>query len=288
MSGEAVWWVFAAFSLVWGLVIGSFLNVVILRMPEDRSLIPGSACPSCRTPVAPYDNVPVLSWLALRGRCRHCGAPISPQYPLIEALTGSLAFLAFVRFVPSVFEIDPAHGAAWLVYSSFLSILVVVSYVDLRHHIILDETSIYAVIPAILGVAGMNALGYTGWLDLGWRESVLGALLGGGAMAAVYFAVRFVLRTEGLGWGDVKLMAMMGAFLGPIPGLFLAVLMGSVLGSVVGLLKMVLTGQRGMLPMGPPLAVGAALYVLYGDLIRARVFPGIGAWEELMIWLLSG
>lgn len=279
------WWIFALYSIILGAVVGSFLNVVMLRLPEGRSLWPRSACASCLTPVAPRDNIPVVSWIILRGRCRSCGAPISPQYPLIEALTAALGFLSFVRFVPDLSSLDWAHGAAWLTGFSFLALLVVVAFVDLRHQIILDETSIYAVIPAIGAVSVTHALGYDGWLAISWQASVLGAAVGGGSMAMLYAVVRFLVRADGVGWGDVKLVAMMGAFLGPVPGLFLTVLIGSLLGSVWGLARLVITWEREMMPMGPPFALGAVLYMLYGDTLQARVFPGVGAWGALMNYL---
>ncbi len=288
MSGAVPWWTFAAFAAVVGLVIGSFLNVVILRRPLDRSLIPPSACPRCTARLTPLDLVPVLSWVLLRGRCRHCQAPISPQYPLVEALTGLVGLLTYVRFVPGPAALDLPHAAAWLVYFTFLCLLVVVVYVDVRHHLILDETSVFAVPLGIAGAALLQALGYEGWLAIGWRASVLGAAVWGAVFLILYFAVAFVLRREGLGLGDVKLLAMLGAFLGAVPGTFMAVLIGSLAGSVLGISWMIVRRRRDMLPMGPPLAFGAGVVVLFGDVLVGEFLPGMDQWLDVIGWLLGG
>lgn len=287
MTDGAAWAVFSGFAAAFGLVIGSFLNVVILRGPAEHSLLVPSHCPSCGHRVRPRDLVPVLSWLLLRGRCRDCGQPISAQYPLVELLTGLLAWLAFVRFVPDVHAIDAPHLAAWAVYAAFLADLVVVVFVDLRHRLILDATSIYAIPIGVAAAVLLTSVGYEGVIAVGWREAVLGALAGGAFFGLLAVSVWVVARTEGLGWGDVKLMAMIGAFLGPAPGGFTALLVGSILGSAFGIAAMVMTRRRGTLPMGPPLALGATVYVLFGPELLARVLPGIADLGDMLGWALG-
>lgn len=275
---DVLWATYGAFAVAYGLVIGSFLNVVIARLPEDRSLWPRSACPTCGHAIRPVDLVPVLSYVWLRGRCRDCGARVPPSYPLVELLGGLLAWLCWERFVPDAAHLDPAHGLAFLVYFGFLATLVAASFVDLRHHILPDETTIYAAPVGIVATALLGWAGYAGWPDVTWREAVLGAGLGGLFLGAVAVVAELVLRREGLGWGDVKLIAMVGAFLGLLPGAFLSLLVGALLGSVAGLLHLAWTRRRSYLPMGPFIAFGAALYLLYGDHLLRWLFPGIGLW----------
>lgn len=286
MTLTTPWWIFAGWTVLVGLVVGSFLNVVILRAPRDQSLLPRSSCPRCGHRIRPHDLVPVLSWLLLRGSCRDCGAAISARYPLIEALVGMVALLAWVRFVPDVYAIDLAHGLAWLVYFTFLCLLVVVVFVDVRHNLILDETSIFAVPVGVAGVALLEHLGYEGWMAMSWKSSVLGAAIWGGLFWAVFKFLAYVWRRDALGRGDVKLLAMLGAFLGAVPGTFTALLIGSLAGSMVGISVMIHQRRRVPLPMGPPMAFGAAVYVLFGDVLQQAFFPGMVHWPALLaFWL---
>jgi leader peptidase (prepilin peptidase)/N-methyltransferase len=259
-----------------GLCLGSFLNVCILRIPEDRSLwSPPSACPVCGTAIAWHDNVPVLSWLVLRARCRSCHTPISPMYPLIELLMGLLAWLLFRRFVPTPAHVDAANLAAWTVYTGFVFLVLLAAYTDLRTRIIPELASLWA-IPIGLGAAALlEGLGYHGWLAIGWRASVLGALLGGASMGGLALIWRALFGREGLGNGDVRLVAMMGAFLGPLPGLWMVLLLGSFLGAFAGLLALSVLRRSAFMPFGPSLSAAGILYVLYGDVIVARLFPNM-------------
>jgi leader peptidase (prepilin peptidase)/N-methyltransferase len=272
VRAEALLWFGQAFAVLYGLVIGSFLNVCIVRLPEDRSLWPRSACPSCNTPIAWYDNVPVLSWLILRGRCRHCGARISPLYPLVELLSGLLGWLLFRRIFADPADLDLAHIAAWVVQFGFLGLLVVAAYVDVRHRIIPDETSIYAVPFGIAGAALLQLVGYDGWMSIGWRQAVVGATLWWLAFAALSWVALYLMDQVALGWGDVKLAAMFGAFLGPT-GTFAVLMFGSIIASTVGIVVTVAQGRRTYLPYGPPLALAAVLYVLWGEPFLTAVFP---------------
>ncbi len=272
MTEAGVMGIAQGFSVLYGLVIGSFLNVCIARLPEDRSLLPSSACPSCGGAILWHDNIPVLSWLALRGACRHCGSPISPAYPLVEVLGGLLAWLLFRRVVPTILELDVPHLAAWTVQFTFLSLLVVAAYVDVRHRIIPDQTSIYAVPVGIAGTVLLQVLGYDGWLSMDWRAAVLGAALWGTLFATTAWVALYLTDRVALGRGDVKLAAMLGAFLGPV-GAFLVVMWGSILAAMVGVVGTLVLWRRVYWPYGPPIAIAAAVYVLWGEMIATRMFP---------------
>lgn len=262
------------FAVVYGLVIGSFLAVCIVRLPEDRSLLVPSACPRCATRVRWYDNVPILSWFLLRRRCRSCGAPISPLYPLVELLGGLLGWILFRRIFTEPEHLDAAHAAAWAVQLVFLSMLAVAAFTDIRHRIIPDETSIYAVPVGVLAAALLQWLGWDGWLAIGWKQACLGAAIWGGFFAFISWSTQFVTGRVALGWGDVKLAAMLGAFLGPHHA-FLVVMFGSLLGAVVGIVATIVARRRVYLPYGPPLAVAAAVYVLWGEGLMHAFLPGV-------------
>ena len=233
------------FAVLVGVVIGSFLNVVIVRLPRNESLVtPRSRCPGCGTELHLFDNIPVLSFVFLRGRCRSCGASISWRYPIVEAGTAGLFALAAWR------SSSPTDLAiAWL----FLSALVAVAGVDLEHHIIPDRITL----PGI-------ALGFlTSFLGtrVPWLDSLLGILAGGGILFAV-----IVLSGGGMGGGDMKLGAMIGAFLGyklTLLALFLAVILGGVI--AVALLSLGIRGRKDPIPFGPFLAVAAVVAMLWGE-----------------------
>lgn len=267
----------AGFATAFGLVIGSFLNVCIARMPEDRSVVsPGSACPSCGHAITPRDNIPVLSWLLLRGRCRGCGSRISGMYPAIELLTGLLAWLLFRRLVPDAGALDLPHLAGFAVMLVFVGMLIAGAYIDVRHSILPDELTIYAVPVGVLLSALLHHLGHPNAPS--WQQSVLGALLGAAVLLVpmgVYWLLR---RQEGMGFGDVKLLAMMGAFLGPLPAIPFILFFAATVGSLVGVPMALLRG-RGLqlsLPFGPFLAFAAIVWLLHGPELLQRAFPGLG------------
>jgi leader peptidase (prepilin peptidase) / N-methyltransferase len=266
-------WLGETYAAVLGLVIGSFLAVCIRRLPEDRSLLTPSACPHCGHPVRWRDNVPVVSWLVLRGRCRDCGARIDALYPLIELLTGLCAWALFRRVFTSDADWDLGHAVSFGARFVFLCLLIVAAYVDLKHRIIPDEVSIYAV---PVGLA-FSALGQWAGTDVAGTPTLLGSALGavgwGGGFAVIAGLGRWMSGIEVLGWGDAKLVAMFAAFLGA-HGAWLAILVGSLVGAVGGLAITVALWRRPHLAFGPPLAIGGAAYALWGDAVLRWV--GVG------------
>jgi leader peptidase (prepilin peptidase)/N-methyltransferase len=268
---------YAGFAAVFGLVFGSFLNVLIARWPEDASLLPPSHCPSCGHTIRWIDLVPVLSWAWLRGRCRDCGTAISPTYPLVELLGGLLGWLLFQRFFTGVEDLDLAHVAAWVVYFTFACIVVVMATVDLRHHIIPDQTSSYAIPVGLLGTVLLGVVGFDGWPAVTWTQSVLGALVGGAFLGGVALAWRWLRGEDAMGLGDAKVLAMIGAFLGALPGVWVVLLFGSLMGAVAHLFALVIRRRRTYLPFGPFLGVAALVHLLYGDVLIPLFLPGLGA-----------
>lgn len=237
-----------------GLAIGSFLNVVIARLPEHRSLWrPGSACPGCGAAIAWYDNIPVLSFLALRARCRACGAPISWQYPLVELLTGGAFLSAYIGFGPTLRFV----GAAAL-----LAALIAITVIDLKLQIIPDAISLPGIVAGVLIGVGTGA----------WLDSLLGVLVGGG----IFFAI-ILIQPAGMGGGDLKLSAMLGAFLGwkiLLFSLFVAVTGGGVL--AIAALATGLRGRKDPIPFGPFLAIGGAIGLCWGERVVAWYLRGFG------------
>jgi leader peptidase (prepilin peptidase)/N-methyltransferase len=238
----------AAIAAVFGALVGSFLNVVIWRLPRGESLVsPPSHCPSCGTPVKPYDNVPVLSWLLLRGRCRHCQAPISPRYPLVEALTAVLAALVPIRF--------GADSDVWLGFGLLL-VLVPVTFIDLDHRIIPNRiTGPGAVLALVLVVAFQ-------------RDDLVEHLIAGAA-AFLFLFIAAVAYPAGMGMGDVKLAGVMGLFLGRAvgPAMLAGLLAGSVVGIGIIAAKGAKEGRKTAVPFGPFLAFGGVVGLFAGDAI---------------------
>ncbi len=240
---------------VLGLVVGSFLNVVIHRLPNEKSVVsPPSSCPSCGSRIAPRDNVPVLSWIALGGRCRSCRAPIAVRYPLVELSNGALWVLV-LKAAPSWG--DAATGA--FLVSASIALLAI----DYDHQILPDVITL----PGI--VVGL-ALAFVS-VRRTPLEAALGALLGAGGLYLLAFTYEKIAGQEGMGLGDVKMLGMIGALLGPA-GVVVTVLLGSISGSVVGLGLILTRGGDGKtrLPFGVFLALGAIAAWFLGDPIVAR------------------
>lgn len=233
-----------------GCVVGSFLNVCIWRLPRGQSLIsPRSRCPHCRQRIAARDNIPLLSYLFLRGRCRRCGAPISPRYPTVEGLTGVLAVALFLVHGPT------AQAAIFFV---LFCLLVVASFIDLDRLVIPDQVTL----PGILMGLSLNAL-----LDQRSVPSfLLGALVGGVALYVVAILGELLFKKESMGGGDIKLAAMVGAFVGwkgVLLSLFLAVLVGAIAG--IMLMMRGLKKRWDHIPFGPFIAAGTFLVVFWGE-----------------------
>jgi leader peptidase (prepilin peptidase)/N-methyltransferase len=265
-------------ALLLGLCVGSFLNVAIARMPEDRSVVrPASHCPACGHAIRPWDNIPLLSWALLRAKCRDCGTGISVLYPIIELLTGLIFWLVFRRVVPDVLAFTAGHFLAAGLLMVFSAMLIGLTFIDLRHYIIPDEFSIYAAPLGILGFWGVSALGARPVVGAsGWQDAAVGAVLGSGFLLAIMGAYWLVRRQEGMGMGDVKLLAMMGAFLGAAPAVPFILIGASMLGAVVGV-GLMLFGGRGLktaVPFGPFLALAAMIYVLHGPELVRQHLPG--------------
>lgn len=246
---------FPWFALVLGLLLGSFYNVCIHRYIEEESILwPPSHCPLCDTKLGPLDLVPVLSWVFLRGKCRACGQPISIRYPVVELVSGSLAWLLAMRF-----------GMTWpfAVYMVFGGALLVASFIDLEIFILPD--------PITLGGAVLAPLAAVWLLDMHWQESVAGALAGGGVFWLLLWGFRKLRGIEGMGMGDVKLMLLIGGLCGAraLPLVTLVACFAALLAALwFAARRTPDTSVREMqIPFGPFLSLGAVVYMLYGPQI---------------------
>jgi leader peptidase (prepilin peptidase)/N-methyltransferase len=229
-----------------GAVFGSFLNVVAYRLPRGESLArPRSRCPQCQTPIKPYDNVPVLSWLALRGRCRSCRAPISARYPLVEAMTGLLCAGVVLARGP---DEDALLGLALVL------LLVPITLIDLDHRIIPNKLTLLGAVvaPALVALTAPDAL----------PEHLIAAVAAGG-----FFLLAALAYPRGMGMGDVKLAAVLGLFLGRAvgPAVFVALVAGTLVGVAVIARKGAQEGRKTAVPFGPFLALGAVVALFAGD-----------------------
>jgi leader peptidase (prepilin peptidase) / N-methyltransferase len=250
--------VFDLYAALAGLIVGSYLNVVVHRLPRGLSTVrPRSRCPSCGAGIGARDNLPLVSWLLLRGRCRHCGAIIGWRYPAVELATAALFVLCLERFGPSL----EAAVAAF-----FGCLLLALALIDAEHYLLPDRITL----PGI--VAG---LAVQPWIDWGGMlQAAIGALLGGGVLLALWGAWLLLRGEEGMGLGDAKMLAMVGAFLG-WKGVLVTLFLASLVGSVVGL-ALIAFGRGGMksrLPFGVFLALGAGVALFWG---RAMVDAYLG------------
>src|SRR4051794_3570072 len=233
---------------IMGLLIGSFLNVVAYRLPRKESLAtPGSRCPSCGTPVKPYDNIPVLSWLLLRGRCRHCGEPISARYPLVEAATGLL-------YAGVVAKYDDAFGI--VVGLILVTALVPIVLIDLETFTIPNAITLPAAVAALIAGLALN-------LD-GVPEQLIAAAAAGG-----FFLLAVLLYPRGMGMGDAKLAGVMGLCLGRAvaPAVLIGLITGVLFGGLIMARLGVRAGRKTKIPFGPFLALGAVIALFVGDSI---------------------
>jgi len=241
--------------------VGSFLNVCIIRLPKKLSLIkPSSHCPHCQSSIRFYDNVPLLSYVILGGKCRHCKARISPRYFLVEGLSGIMA-LALYR----TFGLTPEV----LVYFVFFSALLVIIFIDLDTWTIPDVITL----PGIVAGVGASFV----LPRLGPWQSLIGLLTGGGILFLVAMGYQLLRKREGMGGGDIKLLAMIGAFLG-LPGVIYTLFASSVIGSLAGALLMLKDKSGGgtRIPFGPFLAMAAMSYVFWGPTLISWYFYRLG------------
>jgi len=267
-------------SFLFGLVFGSFGNVVIWRLPRGESLsVPSSHCPGCETPIAWYDNIPLLSWFVLLGRCRSCAAPIPVRYPLVELLSGLLWMAAALRFGPTV------QAAAAVV---FFYVLLLLAFIDIDTQRLPNSLVGFLAVVGLLGIAAAQVTGVpvvplttagTGLLASPTVSGLAGAVLSAGLVLLFAVAYALVRGVLGFGMGDIKLLAVLGLFLGPYGLLVLFV--GSTMGAVYGLVvsRKAADGMRHKFPFGPFLAMAAIVVALAGEEVVAwylRVLQGVG------------
>jgi leader peptidase (prepilin peptidase)/N-methyltransferase len=235
-----------ALAAVGGLLVGSFLNVVVYRLPRGESLThPRSRCPSCATQLRAVDNIPVVSWLALRGRCHHCGAPVSARYPLVELATAAL-YAAVVA---------TQDDAARIVLGLLLvTALVPITLIDVDHRIIPNRITGPAAIAALIAIAALD----TDFL----LEAVIGAIGGGG-----FFLIAALLYPRGMGMGDVKLAGVLGLYLGRAvaPAILIALIAGVAVGAAIIVRKGAVEGRKTAVPFGPFLALGGMVAYFVGN-----------------------
>jgi leader peptidase (prepilin peptidase)/N-methyltransferase len=250
------------FLAVFGLAVGSFLNVVIVRVPSDESLLrPPSKCPMCEAEIAPRDNIPIISWILLKGRCRSCGEPIPAGYPLVEAANAVLWVLAGLRFGDSAFVVP---------YALLFSVLLVLSVIDLELYILPNKITYPSILASLVAIP---------ILSFAFADdpagAILGAVIGGigfaGFLLVILLAWELLMHKEGMGMGDVKLAVLLGLWLGlinPLLCLF-ALIASSVIGLVVGVVILAIRKESRPFPFGPWLALGTILVILFsGPILR--------------------
>jgi len=254
-------------AFVFGAIVGSFLNVCIVRIPKGDSIVhPASHCPSCKKPIRFYDNVPLLSYLLLRGRCHSCGERISPRYFFVELLMGCLSVALYYQFGLSL---------AFLVSFIFVAALIVISFIDLDVRIVPDVISLPGIVAGLLfSIVGRYLINDSFDVIPSPLSALIGVLVGGGFLLALAWAYEAFTGIEGMGGGDIKLLAMIGAFLGwtSIP---FTIFFASLTGSVIGLGFMIAkgVGRRFALPFAPFLCLGALFYLFFGDRLVEFYFP---------------
>ena len=254
---------------VLGLLIGSFLNVCIYRIPRDGLSINSprwSICPECQATIKFYDNIPILSYTLLRGLCRDCGTRISIAYPLVELITGGLFLLVYYRFG---LTLGFVHGCL------FVTLLIPVSWIDARWYIIPNAIIAIGLLLG-LGITAAISAQQQDWFYL--LEHLIGAVAGSGILLLIGILGKAILRKEAMGGGDIKLMALIGLFLGAWPHLLIVVVLSALIGSIVGLLLIAFTerSRQHPIPYGPFLAVAAILDLFWGEAIWNGYLSFIG------------
>jgi leader peptidase (prepilin peptidase) / N-methyltransferase len=243
---------------LFGLITGSFLNVCIYRLPRSKSIVyPGSMCTQCQTSIPWHDNIPVFSYLRLKGKCRVCKTPISFRYPMIEILSGLTAAALFLKFG---FSLETP------VYFVFISSLLVVTFIDIDHRIIPDSISLPGIAVFFATSFFLNGISYV--------DSIIGILAGGGTLFAIAWGYTAITGKEGMGGGDIKLLAMIGAAIG-WKGVIFTIFVSSTVGSLIGIIVMLFSDKnmKMAIPFGPFLSMGAMAHVFFG--------------QELISWYLN-
>ena len=245
------------FAFIFGAVVGSFLNVCIFRLPAHESIIkPLSRCPHCHHPIRFFDNIPLISFIILKGKCRDCGAKISWRYPLVELITAVLALLLFSKFY-----------LFWnfLIFFIFTAVLIVIAFIDLDHQIIPDILTLPG-IPVFFLLAVFV-------VKVPWLEALIGLAVGGGVLFAIAFFYELISKREGMGGGDIKLLAMIGGFLGWKLLIFI-LLFSSFFGALVGITAMIIKKQdmKYAVPFGPFLSAAAVAYLFWGDCFMRMLY----------------
>ncbi|MCD6311237.1 MAG: prepilin peptidase [Elusimicrobia bacterium] len=251
-DATAIFYFLSVFVFLMGLVFGSFLNVVIYRLPLEKSLIrPRSFCPKCGTPIVFYDNIPVLSFILLKGKCRGCSAKISPVYPLVEILTGMSFFLSFYFF-----------GVSWkaLGLVVLLAASIAITFIDLKHRIIPDEINIFLFVFAVFLPKNIWNASYFGSVGL----SALSGITAGVVLFLIALLAEKIFKQEAMGMGDVKLITALGAFFG-FQSIFWLIFISSLIGSLVGIAVKLRKREKGytMIAFGPYLCSAAIIYALF-------------------------
>ncbi|MBW1861061.1 MAG: prepilin peptidase [Deltaproteobacteria bacterium] len=246
--------IMALFSLLFGLILGSFLNVCIHRIPRKESIInPPSSCPQCGERIRYYDNIPLISYGLLLGKCRTCRNPIPLSYPIVELITGVLSTALFIRYGLSL---------QYFLFLSFSASLVVVCFIDLHHKIIPDTISL----PGILFGLAISSFKL---IDISWSASLIGIIGGGGFFYLVGIIFEWLRGKEGMGGGDVKLLAMIGAWMG-WKSLPYIILISSFTGALIGGVSLLLAGRKfsEKIPYGPFLVLGTLAYLFFENELK--------------------
>jgi leader peptidase (prepilin peptidase)/N-methyltransferase len=244
------------FTFLMGLCIGSFLNVCIYRLPASKSIVhPRSMCPNCETLIPWYDNIPIFSYLLLMGRCRHCRIKFSARYPIVELLGGLFALGTYLKF--------------GLSFETLIYYILVVTFIDLDHRIIPDVISLPGIPIFFAASFALPAITY--------KDALLGILIGGGSLFLVAWLYSLLTKKEGMGGGDIKLLAMMGAIVG-WQGVFFTIFVASLVGTLAGLAVMLKSrqGTKLAVPFGPFLSIGAITYIFFGTQLINWYFNFIG------------
>ena len=242
-----------AIAMLFGAIVGSFLNVVILRLPQEEGSIvyPASHCPKCRTSLSWYENIPIVSYVFLRGKCRHCKAKISLQYPVVELLMALLSAAVVFKFGLTLTALG---------YFLFCAALLCIIWIDIHHQIIPDRISLPGIVIGFLFSFVNTALT--------WQSSLLGLLIGGGALYTIAVLYYLIRKQEGMGGGDIKLLAMIGAFLG-WQSLLFVIFFSSLTGTFVGIAAMIQQRKGGAtrIPFGPFLSLAALVFLFFHEQI---------------------